>query len=76
MNVNVNCIYNKDGIGCTHPDVKRSVFGIGPRMCKNYPYDKGCTYQEKHPRPQVVPTSPPPAPKSCNNCCSCKCSKG
>lgn len=53
MGVNINCIYNNDGAWCKNKNIKRSLFGIGARICIVYPYEKEkCIYQEKFPFPK------------------------
>jgi hypothetical protein len=53
---NINCIYNYSFTKCRNRHIKRSLFGIGPRMCILYNEDEAsCKYQ-------VCFTQPPPPP--------------
>ena len=36
MYVKVNCIYNDKGAWCTNKNVKRSLLGLGARVCSEY----------------------------------------
>lgn len=61
MFININCKYNVDHNYCSHPKVKRSWFGLGPRMCvymfKPCLGNNGCEHQDIYPKPN----KPPPA---------------
>lgn len=60
MPTRINCIYNDKGAWCNNENIKRSLFGIGARCCKIYPYSKeSCKYQEKYKRPSPPPAQPP-----------------
>lgn len=62
MPISINCQYAEDGIYCTNKNVKRSLFGLGARMCMEaYRCDK-CPYKVKNPRPDP-PTGYTPPPK-------------
>lgn len=50
---NINCLMNNHGVFCEDKRVKRSLFGIGCRICLVYD-GKECPFRIKHPRP------PPP----------------
>lgn len=53
--INVNCIYNENGAWCNNKNVKRSLFGLGARVCSEYGKlsCRKCTYSEYYPRPTV-----------------------
>ena len=52
--ININCIYN-DGAYCKNKNIKRSMFGLGARLCMEYPPNvKECKYKKSYPQPQVV----------------------
>lgn len=59
MQISINCQYANDGIYCTNKNVKRSLFGLGARMCMEAYRCNKCPYKIKHPRPPA-PTPPPP----------------
>ena len=67
--INVNCKYNDKGAWCKNKNIKRSLFGIGTRVCKLYGeyFLSSCEYKEEYSKP---PFGPPPHPISKN---SCKC---
>ena len=48
-----NCIYNK-GNRCTNKNVRKSLWGLGPRMCVyfNFPHKLKCEYEVHYPRPR------------------------
>lgn len=49
----VNCKSNNDGAWCKNKNIKRSLFGIGARLCTIYEFiDKKCEYQEACPKPK------------------------
>ncbi len=54
MQIKINCRKSKDGIWCKDPKVKRSLFGIGTRMCR-LAQGKQCAYQDKLPKPEYAP---------------------
>ena len=56
MFIKINCIENDSGCWCRNENIKRSLFGLGARMCLVYE-GKRCEFQEKYPRPG------PPPPK-------------
>lgn len=58
MQINVNCKQNEGHAWCKDKRVKRSLFGIGARVCCVSNGDK-CPYQDPYPRPNI---SPPPSP--------------
>lgn len=77
MNYSINCIYNKQGHWCTNPLIKRSLLGIGPRMCNQKPFApySTCGHQVKHEKPSCktpMPPCKPPRPanvgKGCAEC--------
>lgn len=45
MILKVNCKYNDDGAWCTNKNIKRSLFGIGARMCRVVD-GKSCEFKE------------------------------
>ncbi len=49
--VNVNCRQNNQGAWCRDKRIKRSLFGIGARMCRVFER-QDCPYQDKYPRPE------------------------
>ncbi len=51
MQVNVNCQYNNDRYRCKNERVRRSLFGLGPRICIDYPREQGCQYRIEYQRP-------------------------
>jgi hypothetical protein len=58
---NVNCVHakNPDGL-CKYLKVKRSLFGLGARLCvKYFDDDKECAYCEPFTRPPLAPPSGP-----------------
>lgn len=52
MRININCRKIRDGIYCKDTRVKRSLFGIGPRMCLEID-GKRCPYREPHTKPPL-----------------------
>jgi len=61
MNKKINCKHNDRGAWCTCTKVKKSIFGLGARLCTEYyESDNTCEFQVKHPRPKAPP--PPPLP--------------
>jgi hypothetical protein len=54
----INCKYNNKGTWCTNKQIKKSLYGLGSRLCIEYPYDHGetCNIKEPHKKP----THPPP----------------
>lgn len=69
--ININCKYLKDIIYCTNKNVKRSLLGLGARVCREI-NDRGkCEYKLKHDKPKA----PPPPPKNKCNCQGCKISR-
>jgi len=54
MNIRINCIDNDSGVWCVNENIKRSLFGLGARMCL-VAEGRKCEFQEKHPKP-----GPPP----------------
>lgn len=55
MQIKINCRKNDQGVWCKDKRVKRSLCGIGARLCL-VAEGKDCPYQDKYPRP--VPPSP------------------
>jgi len=60
MNIEVNCIYNDEGCWCKNRAIKRSLWGLGARMC----IDAGrlratCEIREEYPKPASPPPPPP-----------------
>jgi hypothetical protein len=54
MPININCIHNNQGGWCKNKKVKRSLFGIGTRLCIKFPkYNKKCEFEEKYSRPDI-----------------------
>jgi hypothetical protein len=50
MRVKVNCLYNNNGAWCRNKSVKRSFWGLGARLCSEYPqYKNGCMVMKKCP---------------------------
>ena len=58
MNIKVNCKDN-DGPWCKNKAVPRSLFGMGRRICVDYPMTKVCKIRREYPRP------PPPQGQGC-----------
>jgi hypothetical protein len=55
IGIKVNCIYN-DNVGwCKNKNVKRSLFGIGARVCPLADGLVDCPHQEKYPRANRPP---------------------
>lgn len=52
MHIRVNCRKNDSGIFCKDKRIKRSLFGIGARLCI-VPEGKTCPFQEKFSKPQT-----------------------
>jgi len=63
--INIDCKDNDQGVWCKNKNIKRSLFGLGARLCVLYPgfNEKICEYQTKQPRPLSPPPPPPPRPK-------------
>jgi hypothetical protein len=63
--INIDCKDNDQGVWCKNKNVKRSLFGLGARMCVLYPgfNDKECKYQTKMKRPIKPAPAPPPRPR-------------
>ena len=59
MGININCKKNNSGVWCKDKRIKRSLFGLGARMCL-VAEGKECNYQDIHTRPPS-PLSIPPA---------------
>ena len=51
----VNCKANDQGAWCKDRRIKRSIWGIGARVCLVFE-GKACPYQDKYPRPPVPRT--------------------
>lgn len=49
--VKVNCKYNDRGLYCKNKNVKRSLFGIGARLCNCVNFGGECPYKESYPKP-------------------------
>ena len=58
MNTKIDCTFNDGGAWCKCQDVKRSMFGIGARMCSVY-CGEYCVHQIRHTRPKPPPPPPP-----------------
>lgn len=56
---NINCIYYKPYNSCSCPNVKRSLFGIGPKYCKDFMGDI-CEHQQMRPKPNIHPPAQSP----------------
>jgi hypothetical protein len=55
---NINCIYSYSFTKCKNRHIRRSLLGIGPRMCVLYDYMiNRCEYQVC-----FTPSQPPPPP--------------
>ena len=61
MGTKINCIYSDHGIWCKNKKIKRSVWGLGARICKEFPALNGviCEHKIKYQRPIGVPPLPP-----------------
>ena len=46
IRVKINCTYFYDGFYCRNKDIKRSLFGVGCRMCKEA-QGKACELKNK-----------------------------
>ncbi len=46
MQRKINCKYNDRGAWCTNKKIKRSLFGLGTRLCSEYNFDKICKLKE------------------------------
>ena len=47
--IRINCIHNDRGAWCINKDVKRSLCGIGARLCVEFPSMKEiCEYRKSH----------------------------
>jgi hypothetical protein len=57
----INCIYNDNHAWCTNKNIKRSIFGIGARCCKVYPYGEESNCEYFQPRSCLRPLQPPPS---------------
>ena len=53
--VKVNCKYNDRGLYCKNKNVKRSLFGIGARLCSCLNFGEDCSYKESYPKPLKSP---------------------
>lgn len=59
IKINVNCTYNEDGAWCANSKVKRSLLGLGARVCVKFrDITKNCEHCEK--RNSKRPSPPPP----------------
>lgn len=58
MTININCVFIKDHVDCTNQEVKRSLFGLGPRLCTEYGNltGKKCVHCVEHKRPKCPPS--------------------
>ena len=65
MNGKINCRYNDEGAWCRCKEVKRSLFGLGVRLCVEFPpgarSSKTCEFKVPFPRPAPPPAMPPAA---------------
>jgi hypothetical protein len=59
--LHINCVYFEDFGRCSNKNVKKSLFGIGPRYCSETerPFHLKCPYMKEHPRPISPPVRPP-----------------
>lgn len=55
----INCIYNENNAFCTHKNVKRSLCGLGARVCLEH-NDKPCKFKVSLHKS----AAPPPPPKA------------
>lgn len=63
MNIKINCTYNVESAWCNNKNIKRSLFGIGTRCCKEF-NGEVCTFKCEHKRPPPPPVVPkPPQPR-------------
>ena len=46
MIIKVNCIHNDQGAWCKHKEVKRSLWGLGARICPLHGELTTCQHQE------------------------------
>ena len=58
MPLKMNCKQNDQGVWCKDKRVKRSLFGMGARMCCRAE-GKFCPFQDKIPRPPPPVQRPP-----------------
>jgi len=59
MNIKVNCKYSECNVWCTNKNIKRSILGLGTRLCILNDTNN-CEYQEqKSRRPKVKPAPQP-----------------
>jgi hypothetical protein len=49
--VRINCVYNDQGAWCKNKKIKRSIFGIGARVCLDFEKEGICNIREKYIRP-------------------------
>lgn len=62
--IRINCKDN-DGPWCNNKNIKRCLFGLGARMCIDYPYFNNiCKIREPFPKPQIHPPAQNPKVKS------------
>lgn len=55
----INCIYLIEGEQCSNEKVKKSTFGWGKTLCKEFVDPRAvCIYKQGHPKP-LAPPSPP-----------------
>ena len=52
--ININCQSSTNNLYCKNKKVKRSLFGIGARVCSIVD-GKNCPYQEEYPMPVAPP---------------------
>lgn len=59
MGCKINCKFKDQGAWCTNSEIKKSLFGLGARVCVEYPpmYGITCMKKEEYPKPPA----PPPA---------------
>ena len=60
MERKINCIYNDDFAWCNCKKVKKSLFGIGDRLCIERHDGEKCDYKKGIPKPTPPPPTPPP----------------
>lgn len=55
MQINVNCVSNRDGAWCNDKRVKRSLWGMGARCCIEYNGKHGeCPYRVSYPKCKLI----------------------
>ena len=67
----INCRWYSFNTFCIHPKRKK-ILGIFKRSCPLVLTDRRCELQERYPKPEGLPPTPPPIPKRCCSCPLCK----